>query len=261
MGSQLAQGNLWGQQPQNWSTIQEPTGINSYKYALQNLGSAKARKLLDAGCGSGIFCGMAIEQGFIVTGLDASDALIVVAKKNIPAASFVVGELEELPFENNSFDVVTGFNSFQYAANMMNAIGEAKRVLKDDGRLIISIWGNKEDCEASSYIAAIGSCLPPPPPGAPGPFALSEDNRLGKILDEAGLAIESTNDMNSDFIYPDTETALKGLMSAGPAARAIEHSGTDKVREVFITAMQPYIQPGGKVIYRNKFRVVIIKRK
>jgi SAM-dependent methyltransferase len=260
MGNQLMQGNLWGKQPQNWSTIQEPTGINSYKYALENIGTANNRKLLDAGCGTGIFCRMAAEQGFIVTGLDASEPLIALAKKNKPTIHFLVGELEELPFEDKSFDVVTGFNSFQYAANMINAMQAVKRILKDDGRLIISIWGNKEDCEALSYITAIGSCLPPPPPGAPGPFALSEDNKLGKILDEAGFVIESSKDVNADFIYPDQETALKGLMSAGPAARAIDHSGADKVREVFITSMQPYIQTDGQVIYRNKFRVVIAKK-
>ncbi len=69
--------------------------------------------------------------------------------------------MEELPFTDKTFDVVSGFNSFQYAANTKNALIEAKRVMKDNGQLAVMIWGNKEDCEAATYLKAIGSLLPP----------------------------------------------------------------------------------------------------
>ena len=92
--------------------------------------------------------------------------------------------MEELPFSNGSFDFVCGFNSFQYAGNIKNAITEAKRVLKDKGKIVVMIWGNKEDCEVASYLKAVGSMLPPPPPGAGGPFALSENQLLESLLEE-----------------------------------------------------------------------------
>ena len=68
-----------------------------------------------------------------------------------------------------SLAVATGFNSFQYAASVTNALAEAHRVLKPGGRLVVMIWGNKEDCEALSYLKAVGSMLPPPPPGPDSP--------------------------------------------------------------------------------------------
>ncbi len=175
MGSQAMQGKLWGQRPKDWSDIQEQTGKAGYDFVLNYLSFTPGAKLLDVDCGTGYFSKMASNKGANVTGLDATPEFVEEAKKRVLDAHFIVGEMEELPFEENYFDVVCGFNSFQYAANTKNALTEAKRVLKDGGKLVAMIWGNKEECEAATYLKAVGSLLPPPPPGAPGPFALSED--------------------------------------------------------------------------------------
>ena len=257
MGSQIIQGKLWGQRPKDWSEIQEQTGKAGYDFVLNFLSVTQATKLLDVGCGSGYFCKLAVDKKIDVTGLDATTELVDEAKKRVPTANFHVGEMEELPFEEKSFDVVCGFNSFQYAADIKNALLEAKRVLKDGGTIAVMIWGNKEDCEAATYLKAVGSLLPPPPPGAGGPFALSENQLLEKILEEIDFKIISNTDISSIWDYPDTDTALKGLLSAGPAAKAIENSGFEKVYETILKSVEPYIQSDGQVVYSNKFRVVI----
>jgi ubiquinone/menaquinone biosynthesis C-methylase UbiE len=260
MGSQIMQGKLWGQRPKDWSEIQEQTSKAGYDFVLNYLAVTPATKLLDVGCGSGYFSKLAVDKEINVTGLDATSELIAEAKKRVPTANFLVGEMEELPFEEKSFDVVCGFNSFQYAADIKNALMEAKRVLKDGGKLAAMIWGNKDDCEAATYLKAVGSLLPPPPPGASGPFALSENELLEKKLKELGFNIVSNIDIVSIWDYPDTDTALQGLLSAGPAAKAIENSGFEKVYETVLKAVQPYIQNNGHVVYNNKFRVVIAEK-
>ena len=260
MGSQLIQAKLWGQQPKNWSEIQEETGKAGYDFFLQTISNAVDVKLLDVGCGTGHFCKLASQQGFEVTGLDATAEFIAEAKKRLPNADFIIGEMEELPFPKNSFDIVCGFNSFQYAANSNNAFEEAKRVLKDEGKIVVMIWGNKEDCEAASYLKAVGALLPPPPPGAAGPFALSENGLLESIMKKIGFRKIESNDIPSVWDYPDSVTALKGLMSAGPVARAIENNSFEKVFEAVSVAIQPFIQSDGHVVYKNKFRVVIAEK-
>jgi SAM-dependent methyltransferase len=257
MGSGVIQGPLWGKQPKNWATIQEQTGNAGYAYALNSLNLNPADQLLDVGCGSGVFSSLASATGAYVTGIDASEALIEQAQQRNTTARFSTGEMEELPFADNTFNVVCGFNSFQYAASTANAFAEARRVLKPGGKIVVMIWGNKEDCEAASNLAAIGSLLPPPPPGAPGPFALTENHLLEKLLTEAGFTIISQKDVDTVWDYPDTAIALKGLCSSGPAARAIENSGLQKVQDVVSQSMQPYIKSNGHVVYKNKFRVVI----
>lgn len=228
-----------------------------YEYVLAHLQWQKGNTLLDVGCGSGIFAAMSAAKGATVTALDATPALITEAKKRARAINFLVGEMEELPFEDHSFDIVTGFNSFQYAASVGNAFSEARRILKPGGQLAVMIWGNKEDCEAATYLKAVGSLLPPPPPGAGGPFALSENQLLEKTLETAGFTIASVTDIPTLWDYPDLPTAMSGLLSAGPAVKAIQHSGYDKVYGTVGAAVQPYVQHDGHIRYHNKFRIVL----
>ena len=276
MGSQATQSALWGRNPRDWSTIQEATSHPGYEYVLAQLDLQPEVHLLDIGCGSGYFCSMAesrLESTGLsaapvptknnqpaITGVDATEPLIEQARLRASRAKFLSGDMETLPFDDATFDIVTGFNSFQYAANISAAFGEARRVLKPCGRLAVMIWGNKADCEAATYLAAIGSLLPPPPPGAPGPFALSEGSRLEQLLTDSGFHVNTSYDVPTLWDYPDMETALRGLLSAGPATRAIDHSGYQKVYDTIRAAAQPYHNAGGHVIYHNTFRVVMATR-
>jgi SAM-dependent methyltransferase len=256
MGSQAKQAALWGQRPGDWSAIQEPTGNAGYVYALGILKLGSDDNLLDVGCGTGLFCQLAKDTGAQVTGIDATPELIDAARQRVPGITFQTGEMEELPFADNSFDVVTGFNSFQYAQNTKNALTEAMRVLKPGGKLVAMIWGNREDCEAASFLKASGALMPPPPPGAAGPFALTENHLLESILEETGMRVIDNNDIVSVWDYPDKETALKGLISAGPVANAIAFSGLEKVTEAIAASIEPFVRDNGHVVYHNKFRVV-----
>jgi SAM-dependent methyltransferase len=260
MGSSEIQGKLWGQKSKDWAKIQEPTGNSGYKHALQLLNMKATQTLLDIGCGTGYFSDMANKQGIDVTGIDASKELIEQANKRNPEISFSIGEMENLPFLNNSFDVVCGFNSFQYATDTKNALLEAKRVLKNKGKLVAMIWGNKEDCEANSCLKAIGSLLPPAPTNSGGPFGLSENRLLESIIESIELKITSNNDVTSIWEYPNVDVAMKGLLSAGPAAKAIENSGFKKSYKTLLDSMQPHIKKDGSVVYNNKWRVIICEK-
>ena len=174
------QAKLWGRYPLEWSTIQEAIGKEGYDHALQILNLSGQESLLDVGCGAGFFCTLAAPKTRFITGLDATVELVEVARHRLPAYPFLVGEMEELPLPDEAYDIVTGFNSFQYAATIANALAEARRVLKPGGRLVVMIWGNKQDCEAASFLAAVGSLLPPPPPARVVPSPFQKTNCLKK---------------------------------------------------------------------------------
>lgn len=254
------QGPLWSARAQDWATIQEFTALELYQSALPALQLPSGAAVLDAGCGSGVFCALASQAGHRVTGLDASPALLELARQRVPGGSFVGGDLEQLPFANDAFDAVTGFNSFQYAATPLLALQEAHRVLKPGGRLVMATWGRPEDCEATAYFRALGALLPPPPLGAPGPFALSADGAMAALTTQAGFTTVAELQARSLWDYPDEATALRGLLSAGPAVRAINHAGEAVVASAIRTVLAGFRQPSGRYQLKNIFRYVLVRK-
>ena len=139
--------------------------------------------------------------------LDAAPALLEYARRRVPDATIVQGELQSLPFADDVFEAVTGFNSFQYAADPVEALREAKRVAKPGGKILALVWSPPEMSELAPHLRSLGGLMPPPPPGAPGPFALSEHDALKDFFSAAGLEVAEITDVPCTFAYPDTATA------------------------------------------------------
>jgi len=136
---------------------------------------------------------------------------------------------------------VTGFNSFQYAANPDTALAQAKRVSKSGGAVVIVTWGKPEGMQAATLIGALKAIVPPPPPGTPGPFALSDEHALREFATKAGLEPMEVFDVDSPFHYADLSTALRGLMSSGNAIRAAELSSDDAVRIAYTGSLEDFV--------------------
>jgi len=252
-------GKLWGSRAQDWADIQEATVRAVYEEVLEQLAVGGRTKFLDAGCGSGLAASLAEALGAEVFGIDASDPLLEIAEELSPESNFRKGDLEELPYKDNQFDLVTGFNSFQYAGNPSAALAEAKRVTKPSGRVVIMTWGEPEGMEAAQVITALKPLLPPPPKDAPGPFALSDEAKLREFASSAGLEPLEVFDVESPWFYSDSETAVRGLMSAGTAAKPIEVLGEDVVAKAFAKALEPFEQEGGSISIDATFRCLIAK--
>jgi SAM-dependent methyltransferase len=256
-GSSAIQGPLWSERADDWAQIQEPLMRPAFEAALDALAITRDTTLLDVGCGSGLALRLAADRGATVTGLDASAALLEHARRRVPGAPLVQGELEELPFEDAAFDAVTGFNSFQYAARPAVALREAARVLAPGGHVLYLNWAPPEHCEATAYLVAIGALLPPPPPGAPGPFALSDSEAIVQLFDQAGLDVTSTADVPVVWSYPDQPTAAAGLMAAGPIVHAIRNSGEAAAAAATTEFLQPFRTDDGGYRITNLFRYAI----
>lgn len=240
MATKRMQGDLWGTAPEDWALYLETTFIPVYKKIIFKSALSSASNLLDIGCGSGLFMKMAGARGALITGIDVSDELLKIARERNPAANFLNQDMEHLPFEQKSFDLVTGFNSFQYADDMMNVLQEIKGVMKDDGKLVISIWGSPAECEALSVLSSVASLLPDPDPSGPGPLALSKAGKVEGLLSAAGFLIVEKGTIECPWNFSTLENALRGILSAGPSAQAINYAGIDKVKEILIKTLEPF---------------------
>jgi len=77
---------------------------------------------------------LAHKRGATVTGLDAAAALLGVAPERVPTADLREGELEALPYPDDSFDTVTAFNAVQYAADPVAALRELRAAAAPTGQ-------------------------------------------------------------------------------------------------------------------------------
>jgi ubiquinone/menaquinone biosynthesis C-methylase UbiE len=257
IGSAAVQGELWGARARDWAEVQEPAQRELYPPVFEAAGVGEGTMLLDVGCGSGVAAAIAHERGARMSGIDATLQFVEIARERVPGAEFRVGELEALPYDDDSFDVVTGFCSFQYAADPVHALQEARRVTRAGGTVGMLTWGQPECCQAAAILKALGSLLPPPPPGAPGPFALSAPGVLEDLAHRAGLATRRAAEFSTRWDYPDRETALRAHLSSGPAAKAIKQVGEERVAAALGDAIAPFRTAEGAYALENSWRYLL----
>ena len=257
MGTAQVQGRLWGSRAEDWSEANEPAWDPVFEFVLGQAGVTPGTRLLDVGCGAGRALSIADSLGAQISGLDASERLAAVARRKLPAARIEVGEMEELPFEDAAFDVVTGINAFQFAADVVRALSEARRVCRGDGTVMMLVWGRREDCELITVtMPALFALLPPAPPtDRPAPV-LSEPGVIEEFMDRAGLVPTGGGEFGAPLVFPDARTAVRAILSAGPSARAIDLVGEDAVASAVVGTLGPVTRPGGAVVWNNRFRWV-----
>jgi len=121
-------------------------------------------------------------------------------------------------------------------------------------------FGSPEGMEAVALLTALKPLLPPPPPGAPGPFALSDDAVLRRFAVDAELEPVEVFDVDSPWIYADLTAALRGLTSTGNSVRAMERVGEEAVRQAYERAFAPFRQPDGSYRASAWFRCLVARR-
>ena len=256
-GSAAIQGKLWGARARDFTTL-EPKQIPLYESVLDDLAIRSATKLLDVGCGPGLFLRLAAQRGAIVSGIDAAAPLIEIARERLPDADLAAGEMESLPHPDDSFDVVTGFNSFQLAADPAHALREAGRVGRRGAPIVIATSGRPDRCEAAGYVKSVRALLPPLP-GAPGPFALSEPGALEEFTERGGLVPGERREVLCVWTFPDEDTMLRALKSTDFAVKAIDSAGEQKVDDAIREAVAPYRSHDGGYRLENVFTYVVAR--
>lgn len=111
-----------------------------YPYIAGELDKEPFQDLLDCGCGTGPMISLLYEKDPTkhYTGVDLTPRMIQVAKaKGLPGVSFVLGDCEDLPFGEGSFDAAICSNSFHHYPNPQRFFDSVARVLRPGGRLIL----------------------------------------------------------------------------------------------------------------------------
>ncbi len=229
-------GRGWGARAKDWAYLFEPYARSANDLLLEALGAGEGARYLDIACGSGLAANTAARRGAQVSGLDAAQASIEIARARTPDGDFRVGDMFDLPFADRSFDIVTSFNGIWNGCE--GALVEARRVITDRGRLGLTFWGSYDRMGLMPYFLAIIEHSPPSHQAATveyGETAVVIEDMLRSTEFEPGASgtVEVTNE------WPDVDTAVRALAAAGPAFPAIESVGY----ETFCNVLRDLVAP------------------
>lgn len=126
------------------------------------LGDCLGKSILDCGCGTGRFVEFFTKAGASVVGADVSDKMINIAREKTPTATFIKADVFSLPLNDKSFDVVTCSQVLTHLHNYEKPLLEMKRVLKDDGVIVIDVrnvlWPSRLPVIRSIFNFIDGKC-------------------------------------------------------------------------------------------------------
>lgn len=229
-------GQAWGARSADWAYLFEPYALPANEVVFDQTEVGAGTRLLDIACGSGLAARSAARRGAMVTGLDASEALVNIARARTPEGDFRVGDMFALPFSDASFDVATSFNGIWKGCDA--ALREARRVLTPTGTVGLTFWGRPEQLELLPYFLTVIELSPPSHGEAS--IQQGDTGRAGVIeemLTATGFRPRQVGTVTVVNEWPDVDIAVRAMAAAGPSAPAIQAVGfeafCDALREVF----------------------------
>jgi len=100
-------------------------------------------KVLDLGCGNGRLYQLFANKSIHYVGLDISEELIKKAQEKFPGVEFAVGDMCELPFPDDSYNIIYCVAAFHHLANAeerLKSLSEMRRILKSGGKVVMTNW-------------------------------------------------------------------------------------------------------------------------
>jgi len=203
---------------------------------------AAGERILDVGCGSGaisIDLAQRVGASGHVTGIDISGPMLARARKTAPSGApidFVLADATIYPFVADSFDLLVSRFGVMFFADPVLSFINMRRGMRRTGRLAFACW--REPRENPFFMAPLQAVykhvpkLPQLGPEDPGPFSFALEQRVNRILSEAGfsgIAMEPCNLALDVAVGRGLDAAVQGALEIGPAARALAEQPPDVV--------------------------------
>ncbi len=185
-------------------------------------------RVLDVATGSGNTAISAARRFCEVTGMDLSPESIEHARRRAEAEgmeiTFEVGDAEDLPYPDASFDVVLSTIGVMFCPNQEQAAAELLRVCRPGGKIGLASW--TPDGFTGKMLKTVGKHVPPPP-GIKPPSLWGTEVRLEELLGDGVSSLEVTRRTYS-FRYPSPEHFVGWFREYyGPTVRAFAALDTE----------------------------------
>lgn len=202
---------------------------------MDRAGARSGERTIDVGCGCGatsIALAERVAPAGFVLGIDISGPMLArarqLAPKDLPL-DFVLADATVYPFDPASFDLLVSRFGVMFFAEPAVSFANLRRALRPDGRAVFACWREpRENPWLMTPLQAAYKHVPKLPqlgPEDPGPFSFASEDRVRRILGQAGfsaVAIEPCNLTLDVAIGCGLEAAVQAAIEIGPASRALE---------------------------------------
>ena len=215
-------------------------------------------RVLDVGCGCGAttiaFAERVVPDGFVL-GIDISAPMLARARQIAPQGlplDFVLADATVHPFDPAGFDLLVSRFGVMFFADPVVSFANLRSALRPSGRVAFACWREpRHNPWMMTPLQAVYQHVPKmprPEPDDPGPFAFASEERVHRILEQAGfsgVAMEP-HDLSLDIAMGrGLDAAVEGALEIGPASRALDGHPADvraAAKDSIRDALVPFVR-------------------
>lgn len=174
------------------------------------------QRVLDVGTGTGVGAQAAHDLGAEVVGIDASEAMLEVARATRPHIGFLAAQAIDLPFPDGSFDVVVGNFVLAHFAKVDTALFDILRVTRSGGVIGFSTWADAPDTFTQTWRELVSEVVPDDllaptlDKAIPNHERFTRRAAVEEVFIDAGLRHVRTEPMSFEWRY-DRDEYIDGL--------------------------------------------------
>ncbi|MFI1199750.1 methyltransferase domain-containing protein [Streptomyces sp. BHT-5-2] len=255
-----------GTRARDWAEIQERMLVPLYEAAYDRLGIGPGTRLLGLGCGSGLALLLAAARGAQVSGVDADESRLELARERLTpdgmpeVTRLVSGGLADAAPEDARFTVITAFHPVGCGGTeeLTGALTAAAALAERGSAVVLGGWGPVERCAAAGVLRVAHRLVAPAKRPGAGWVPAGRDD-LEELAARAGLRPDGSGRVACPFGYADVASAVRGLLSTGLFEEALEVAGPRQVEKELAEALHPFQRADGTVWMANVFRYLIAR--
>jgi len=219
---------------------------------IEEAGVDRGHRVLDVACGTGIVTRTAADRvgptGSVV-GVDLNEAMLVVARRVRPDLDWRQGDVAELPFEDESFDVALCQMALMFFPDQNRAIAEMARVVTADGVVSICVPAGLDEQPAYGPIDAVVGELAGPEAQAlmTTYWSCGDLGYLRGLFASAGMTMTSTRTHVGTVKYPSVDDAVTTELEATPLGELVSAEAYDALRQRARDLLQRYVADDGSI--------------
>jgi ubiquinone/menaquinone biosynthesis C-methylase UbiE len=228
-------------------------------------GLIPGERVLDVACGTGVTAldaAARVAPGGEVVGVDLSSRMVEAARQHamhVQCANirFERMDAEALELPDHSYDVALCALGLMYVPNPEHAILEIRRVLRERGRIILAVWGERARCGWADLFPIIDAEVTSEV--CPLFFRLGRADTLADVCSTAGFDVTTSRRITTTLDYSDGDQACDAAFIGGPVALAwsrLDDEARRRSRVRYLDAIARWRRPDGTYRIPGEFVIV-----